>query len=164
MMMSFGMFVFELGTTPYQSLQREVGWRQSSTQRVGVAPAVQFLGRDEETVTLAGVLLPEITGGEVSLDELEDLADGGRAWPLIEGTGRNYGMFVITALSTTRTLFFNDGAARRIEFSLSLKRIPDGDVDPELLGESYEISESYEIHETETLNSSGQPYQSPGDI
>lgn len=123
MMMSFGLFVFELDSVPYQDFQRQLAWRHSSTSRVGAAPASQFLGRDDETITLAGVLLPEITGGETSLAALEDMAEEGRAWPLIEGTGRNYGMFVITGLRTTRTLFFRDGAARRIEFSIALKRI-----------------------------------------
>ncbi|MOA68720.1 Phage P2 GpU [compost metagenome] len=51
------------------------------------------------------------------------MADTGLSWPLIEGTGFIYGMFVITSLSKTRTVFFKDGAARRIEFTLSLKRV-----------------------------------------
>jgi phage protein U len=51
----------------------------------------------------------------VSLALLEAMADGGKAWPLIEGTGMIYGMFVVESLSTTRTVFFRDGAARKIE-------------------------------------------------
>lgn len=129
MMMSYGLFVFSLATIPYQDLQRQLAWRHPSTSRVGVMPASQFLGRDDETITLSGVLLPEITGGAMSLAELEQMAEQGRAWPLIEGTGTIYGLYVITALNTTRTLFFQDGAARRIEFQLSLKRIDDRDVD-----------------------------------
>ncbi|MFV0662781.1 phage tail protein [Denitromonas sp.] len=129
MMMSLGMFVFALDSVPYQQLQRQLAWRHNSISRVSAAPSVQYLGRDDETMTLSGVLLPEITGGETSLAALEEMAENGRAWPLIEGTGRNYGLFVITALSTTRTLFFSDGAARRIEFSLSLKRIDESRID-----------------------------------
>ena len=56
---------------------------------------------------------------------LQAMADTGDAWPLIEGTGRIYGLYVIESLQTTRTLFFQDGAARRIDFSLSLKRVAD---------------------------------------
>lgn len=132
MMMTYGLFVFALGTVPYQELQRQIAWRHPATQRVGAAPAHQFLGKDEETITLSGSLLPELTGGRLSLAALEQMADGGRAWPLIEGTGTNYGLFVITALNTTRTLFFADGAARRIDFQLTLKRIADDRAD--LLG------------------------------
>ncbi|MNP81817.1 Phage P2 GpU [compost metagenome] len=39
---------------------------------------------------------------------------------------------MIEKITETRTLFFPDGAARRIEFSIELKRIDDGRVD--LLG------------------------------
>lgn len=129
MMMTLGWFVFSLETAPYQDFQRQVSWRHPSTQRVGAMPAHQFLGRDDEPITLAGVLLPEISGGVPSLQQLEQMGDEGRAWPLIEGTGHNYGMFVITGLNTTRTLFFRDGAARRIEFQLSLKRVDERDTD-----------------------------------
>lgn len=132
MMMSYGMFVFSRQTVPFQDMQRQLAWRHPSTSRVGAPPATQFLGRDDETITLSGVLLPEITGGRLSLAALEEMAEQGRAWPLIEGTGYYYGLFVITGLSTTRTLFFQDGAARRIEFQLSLKRIDETRTD--LLG------------------------------
>lgn len=125
MLMTYGMFVFSLQTVAFQEFQRQLAWRHPSTSRVGAPPASQFLGRDDETISLSGVLLPEITGGRLSLAALEEMAEQGRAWPLIEGTGYYYGLFVITGLSVTRTLFFQDGAARRIEFQLSLKRIDD---------------------------------------
>lgn len=124
-MMTLGLFVFGLSTLPYQQLQRQLAWRHPSNSRVGAMPASQYLGREAETITLSGVLLPEITGGRVSLALVEEMAEQGKAWPLIEGTGYHYGAFVITALETTSTLFFADGAARRIEFTLSLKRADD---------------------------------------
>lgn len=37
------------------------------------------------------------------------------------------GSFVIEGISTTRTEFFDDGAARKIEFSIKLKRVDDND-------------------------------------
>lgn len=132
MMMSFGLFVFALGTLPYQELQRQLAWRHPSTSRVGAPPASQYLGRDDESITLSGVLLPELTGGRVSLAAVEEMAESGQAWPLIEGTGYYYGLFVVTALSTTSTVFFQDGAARRIDFQITLKRVDDRRTD--LLG------------------------------
>jgi phage protein U len=81
---------------------------------------------------LPGVLLPGLTGSQLSLDALRMMGDTGKAWPLVEGTGRIYGLWVIESLSDTRTVFFPDGAARRIEFTLKLTRIDDGRVD--LLG------------------------------
>lgn len=132
MMLTLGMFVFMLDTLPYQEFQRQVTWRHASTSRVGTTPASQFLGRDADKITLSGTLLPEVTGGTVSLGLIEAMADQGLAWPLIEGTGNLYGLFVIESLNTTRTVFFQDGAARRIDFQLQLKRVDESRVD--LLG------------------------------
>jgi uncharacterized protein len=122
-MLALGLFVFKIDTLPYQSFQRQITWRHPTNSRVGTSPASQFVGRDNDKITLDGVLMPELTGGTVSLALLESMADGGKAWPLIEGTGVIYGLFVVESLNTTRTVFFRDGAARKIEFSLSLKRV-----------------------------------------
>ncbi|TDS68409.1 hypothetical protein C7434_3098 [Pantoea sp. PNA 14-12] len=122
MMMTLGLFVFMLETVPYQELQLQRSWRFPSNSRVGFRPSLQFAGPDTDTLTLSGVLLPELTGGRLSLYALEQIAELGRAWPLIEGSGTIYGMFVIESLSQTKAEFFSNGACRRIEFTLTLKR------------------------------------------
>lgn len=132
MMMALGMFVFSLETLAYQEFQRQTEWRHGSTSRIGTNPARQYLGRGDDSITLPGVLLPALAGSQLSLDTLRTMADTGKAWPLVEGTGKIYGTWIIESLSETRTLFFRDGQARRIEFTLTLKRIDDGRVD--LLG------------------------------
>ena len=129
MMMVLGLFVFSLKTLPYQDLQHSVAWRHPTSSRVGQRPASQFTGVGDETITLNGVLLPELTGGRFTLSFLRKMADQGMAWPLIEGTGSLLGWFVIDNLNVTKSVFFRDGAARRIEFTLALKR-----VDPPKLG------------------------------
>ncbi|MDA8489671.1 phage tail protein [Kluyvera sp. Awk 3] len=123
MMMVLGLFVFELRTVPYQELQYQRSWRLATNSRVNRRPAVQFLGQDSDPLTLSGVLMPSLTGGRMSLLALELMAEQGKAWPLIEGSGAIYGMYMIESLSQTKTGFFQDGAARRIEFSLVLKRV-----------------------------------------
>ncbi|HDR9506579.1 oxidoreductase [Burkholderia cepacia] len=128
MMMALGLFVFSLSTLPYQELKRRRGWRYASNNRVGKKPARQYVGEDDETISLAGVLLPELTGGDLSLAVIEAMADQHTAWPLIEGTGHIYGMFTIDNIDTTRTLFFRDGTARRIEFTIALTRNDDLDM------------------------------------
>ncbi|MFK8328513.1 phage tail protein [Pseudomonas sp. BJa5] len=132
MMMALGMFVFSLETLAYQEFQRQTEWRHASTSRIGTNPARQFLGKGDDSITLPGVLLPALAGSQLSLDALRMMGDTGKAWPLVEGTGRIYGLWVIESLSDTRTVFFPDGAARRIEFTLKLTRIDDGRID--LLG------------------------------
>lgn len=129
MMLALGMFIFSVHTVAYQELQRQTDWRWASSNRVGAQPALQYTGRGDDKITLPGVILPELTGTVVSLDELRGMANTGRAWPMIDGTGRMRGLYVIESLSETQTLFFSDGTARRVEFSLSLKRVDAGRID-----------------------------------
>lgn len=126
MMMILGMFVFSLKTTPYQTFEHTKSWRYPTNNRLGRIPALQFTGKDNEQITLSGVLMPEITGGKLSLVALELMADLGKPWPLIERSGIIYGMFVIESISQTKTNFFKDGTARKIEFTIQLKRVDDG--------------------------------------
>ncbi len=104
-------------------LQYQRSWRHAANSRVNRRPSTQFLGPDNDMLTLSGVLMPEITGGRLSLLALEQMAEQGKAWPLIEGSGTIYGMYVIEGLNQTKTEFFRDGMPRRIEFTLSLKRV-----------------------------------------
>lgn len=123
MLMVLGLFVFERRTLPHQSMQYSKDYRWASNDRIGRPPAYQFLGEGETSRTLSGVLYPEITGGNLSLKAIELMANEGRAWPLIDGTGMIHGMYVIEKVTHTHTELYSDGAARKIEFSLSLKRV-----------------------------------------
>lgn len=125
MMMSYGMFVFSLDTAAYQELQRQTQWRHSESPRVGERPTRQYLGPGSDEIQVSGTLYPQLTGGQQHLDQLRAMADEGKAWPLVEGSGRMYGLYVITALSETGTRHFPDGAAQAIEFQLSLARVDD---------------------------------------
>ncbi len=129
MMLALGMFVFSLSTLAYQELQRQTEWRHPSNSRVGAAPARQFVGRGDDSITLPGIIFPELAGTTLSLDALRLMANTGKAWPMIEGSGRIYGLWVIESLSENKTIFFRDGTPRRIEFTLSLKRIDDDQLD-----------------------------------
>ncbi|MGQ8707238.1 phage tail protein [Serratia sp. TSA_198.1] len=123
MMLTLGLFVFMLRTLPYQSMNRQLSYRWPTGNRVGQRPSAQFLGMDAETITLSGQLLPELTGGRLSLLALQTMAEQGRAWPLIEGTGTIYGMFVIEKITQDNKQFFANGQPREINFSITLKRV-----------------------------------------
>ncbi|MBS9428439.1 phage tail protein [Photorhabdus akhurstii] len=123
MMAALGLFVFMLKTTPYQSMQYTQSWRHAFNSRIGVRPAWQFLGPDNDTMTLSGSLYPEITGGRLSLTILQIMADSGKAWSFIDGSGTVYGMFVIESIDQTKTEFMSNGSARKIDFTLTLKRV-----------------------------------------
>lgn len=122
-MLCLGLFVFTLDTLSYQELQRRSSWKHASQALVGARNAMQYLGPGDDIITLNGVVIPEFAGIPASLTVLRLMADQGAAWVLVEGTGTIYGAFVITELQETRTLFHSSGAARRIEFSVTLQRV-----------------------------------------
>ncbi|MDC9622747.1 phage tail protein [Xenorhabdus sp. XENO-7] len=123
MMAALGLFVFMLKTTPYQSLQHQQSWRFGFNNRVGTRPAFQFMGPNNDTLTLSGTLYPEISGGRLSLLALELMADSGKAWSFLDGSGAIYGMFIIESIDQTKSEFFADGAARKIDFTVTLRRV-----------------------------------------
>lgn len=123
MMMSLGLFVFKLNTLPYQTLGRIVNYNWQENTRIGQRPVSQFLGLGKESVKLSGLLLPEVTGGISYLQTLEAMAESGRAWPLIEGSGTIYGMFIIESMTHDNTQINSNGQARSINFSVNLKRV-----------------------------------------
>lgn len=126
MMMCLGLFVFGLDTAAYQELQRQTSWKHPSHARVGTRDARQFTGVGEDSVTLSGWIAPELTGTGLSVDILRAMGDTGKAWILVEGTGRIYGTYVIESLSEGKTIFKKNGEAQRIEFSLQLARTDEG--------------------------------------
>ncbi|ELD1739199.1 phage tail protein [Escherichia coli] len=123
MMLALGMFVFMRQTLPHQTLQRDAEYRWPSNSRVGKRDSFQFLGPGEEKIILAGTLYPELTGGKLTMTAIRLMADQGRAWPLLDGTGTIYGMYVISNISETGSLFFADGTPRKIDFTLTLTRV-----------------------------------------
>lgn len=136
MMMSLGMFVFSLPTLAYQDLARKTGWRHAEATRVGARAASQFVGPGADTITLGGLLVPDVAGTRGSIDELRAMGDkggsgdNGEGWPLVDGTGKVLGAWRLDDLSETQTLFFQDGVPRKTDFSLTLTRVDepsDGD-------------------------------------
>lgn len=124
-LMALGMFLFEMGTLPFEELQRKTTWHHARSSRVGARDATQFVGPGDETISLSGAVYTELTDGRVSIDILRQLANEGEAMPLLDGSGTVYGNFVITDLDERHTFLMSDGTPRRIEFGLDLLRVDD---------------------------------------
>lgn len=122
MLMALGLFTFELATVPFESLRRSTAQRWETKPRVGQGPAAQWCGPGEDAITLDAVLMPELTGGIEQLDTLRDMADTGKAWILVAGTGEVLDKWYIASVEQTNTRMLDDGQPRRIACSISLKR------------------------------------------
>lgn len=127
MLASLGLFVFETTTAAFDELSRKSGYRFGTGNTVGTRPHMQYIGQDNDDISLSGTLYPEITKGIVSLDELRDMASTGKTYALMNGNGYYYGMCYIIDISETQTHLLEDGSSRKIGFSLSLKLADDSE-------------------------------------
>ena len=121
-LMTLGMFVFGMSTVAYQDLQRSREWRHAGSERHGARDASQFIGPGPDTVTLAGLLVPEVAGSFSALDTLADMADAGDTYPLIDGLGRIFGHYRITRLEEQHLSVMAGGLPRHVGFRIELQR------------------------------------------
>ncbi|TDT57183.1 hypothetical protein DFO53_3217 [Enterobacter sp. AG5470] len=131
MMLALGLFVFMRQTLPFQNLNRTSTFTWSGNARVGKRAAYQYIGPGEDTLEITGALYPELTGGVLSLAAVRLMAEQGGQWPLIDGTGMIYGVYVISSVKENGSEFYSDGSPRKISFTLNLTR-----VDESLLSEA----------------------------
>lgn len=131
-LMTLGLFVFELKSAPFETVARTTDHRWGEKDRAGAAPAHQYLGPGADSITIEGVLMPELTGGGKQIDKLREMAAEGKAWILVSGDGRNQGKWFIAQVTQRDSHHVENGLPRRIEFTLSLKRYWDDA--PEAMG------------------------------
>lgn len=123
---TLGYFVFHTPTIPYQGIERSQSWRHPHQNIVGDSlPPAQYTGKEPDTLTIQAELRPEVTGGDFSIDWLRQMADTGKPWPLILGTGNLMGSYVITEIQDKQSQLMYDGKARAISFSMTLKKVSD---------------------------------------
>ncbi|WP_142847587.1 phage tail protein [Telmatospirillum sp. J64-1] len=121
-LMALGLFTFGLSTAPFNEIKRSTQERWESRNPVGAGPTYQHLGPGEDTITLDGVLMPELTGGPANLDKLRAMQASGKAWIMVSGQGENLGKWFIQSVDETQSHFAGPGLARRIAFTLKLTR------------------------------------------
>jgi phage protein U len=123
MLLSLGMFIFEMATLPFQELSRRTEWRHGQSPRFGARAANQYLGPGEDSITLSGCLVPEIAGSQDAVVTLRTMADQGESYPLVDGTGRIHGNFIIRTIDTRGGYLLDNGVPRKTDFNIDLQRV-----------------------------------------
>lgn len=124
-MARLGDFQFGLDTAAFKDLSRTSPYRWEKKDRISREPALQFVGPDTETITLSGVIYPHFRGGLGQIGSLRDQAGLGVPLPFIyasEFAGQFLGQWCIESIEEGRTVFFDDGAPRRIDFQITLRK------------------------------------------
>lgn len=123
MMMVLGAFVFIGKTLPFQGVSHSTSYTWSGNERVGKRAAYQYLGPGADTLEITGKISTDMTYGAVSLATLRLMAEQGKQWPLIDGNGMIYGMYVINSVKENGSEFLSNGTPRIISFTLTLTRV-----------------------------------------
>lgn len=119
-LLGLGPFRFEVTRHAYEQLERRAGGRWVAQERIGRAPANQFLGAAEGEITISATIYPEMTGGLDQVRAMQASAEAGSVHMLVAGTGRVLGRWFIREVTETGSLFRRDGTGRKVEVEISL--------------------------------------------
>ena len=119
-LMALGDYRFSIDTAAYDELERATEYRWARQDRLGRAPARQYLGPGDDTIRLRGTILATYRGGLGQLDAMRAEAARGEPLRLVGGTGTVFGLWVVQRIRETGSVFLEGGAPRRIEFELEL--------------------------------------------
>jgi phage protein U len=122
MMMILGAYRFCISNAAYQSLARSTEYKWEEQKRLNNEPAMQYTGAGAEIITLEGEIYPQFKGGLRQVSAMRLQAGLGLSLMLISGNGTAFGRWCITSINETQTFFLKDGTARKIAFSLTLKK------------------------------------------
>lgn len=125
-LLAIGMFIFGLPRLVYEEMQQRASWRWATSDRVGARPATQFLGPGDDTISLSGVLVPEIAGSFSDIARIKEMAASGEVCPVVLGTGEVLGDYRIEAVDTRGKSIVAGGLARMTDFAIDLVRVDDG--------------------------------------
>lgn len=121
-MMALGAYRFAVTTGGYERLQRSTSWRWPTQERIGSAPAHQFMGPGTDKLTISGVIFPHFRGGLRQVDAMRAQAGRGQPLNMVDGTGVNWDRWVVMSIEEGKEAFMSDGAARKIDFSVELEK------------------------------------------
>lgn len=120
-MMALGAFRFGMNNVDYQTFSRTATFRWAKQDRLGRAPALQYLGPDAEEITLEGVIYPHFKGGLRQMEQMRLLAATGVPMMLVDGLGFVWKRWCIVEVTERRSFLMRDGTPRKIEFSVRLQ-------------------------------------------
>lgn len=125
-----GPFRFSARRIAPQSIEEKAGFEWAENARLGTSPAMHFTGIKAEEMTLPGVIYPhyrEHGSGLLQLRLMKEAASIGSILPMITGgNGYYHGFWVITDISTSKSLMMGDSMPLKVEFSITLKKYGDG--------------------------------------
>jgi len=125
-MLQLGFLQFSLDNAVYQRLNRSTEYRWARQPRVGSNDALQFTGYGPESIVIEGVIYPHFRGGLKQIDRMRTQASIGIPLPLVTGSGRVLGLWVVEAITEGQQVFAKRGIPRRQDFTMRIARYDGG--------------------------------------
>lgn len=121
-MMQLGGYQFSIDNAAYQSLTRSTEYRWARQAQIGSHDALQFTGYGTDKIDLEGVIYPHFRGGVGQIDKMRAQAGLGLPMPLVSGSGKILGLWVITSIGEGQEIFAKAGVPRRQTFTLGIEK------------------------------------------
>lgn len=117
--MALGSFIFGLSRNfAYSSLLRKSDGGWTELPILTSKPKASQIGQKPETLTITGKSMYAVAMDR--LDELRALQGLRVPLPLIDGIGRNWGLWRITTVQETQSNVIDDGTAMVVDWSIEL--------------------------------------------
>lgn len=113
-------YLFSQDTAAYQTRNEEASYRWAKQDRLNNAPNYQFIGVDEETINLTGVIYPFFKGGLHQITDMKKAAAKGEILIFTEGDGTTHGKCLIASITNEQSFFNVNASPKKITFSMSL--------------------------------------------
>ena len=118
--------LLQLGTYKFEGLKLPESWSNSRETKyseipiIGGKPSIQKVGQSLDTIDLGISFSAEYCNPQDEMDSLNLSRTNGEVMQLVDGTGRNYGKFVITTISDTYSQCLSNGFPILIMATISL--------------------------------------------
>ncbi|MDW6004708.1 phage tail protein [Vibrio mangrovi] len=124
-MMALGNYRFSIDTAALQTISESHEWRWADHHLAGRKPRSEFIGGGLSTLRFKGVIYPHFRGGLEQTEKMKAEGDKGKPLRLIDGLGKDWGLWTVRRLNVDKSKLFTKGVARKIEFTLEVTEYPD---------------------------------------
>jgi phage protein U len=128
-LMAWGPYRFEAGASAYEELRHRVSARWAKHEIIGRQPVGQYLGPENETVSLRGTVYPlDAAAGASSMPRaMADECKAGNVYTLLAGDGEVFGPYRLEKCERTDSEIVGYGKPLKINYDMEFV----AHVDPE---------------------------------
>ncbi|MFK7822792.1 MAG: phage tail protein [Oligoflexales bacterium] len=125
-----GPISFTFRSFEFDDYERSTSWDWQSVALINEPPRLHFGGRNQDSVSLQGVLYFNESNSKdfIKLEELRKLGEKGEPVPFVyssERVGQYLGKWLIKSVKDKRSAFNMDGSPAKLEFSIEIEKYPE---------------------------------------